>query len=277
MTKQWFEGDVVTNGVRLHYYRTGGDKPPVALSHGITDNGMGWLRVAQALEKDYDVIMVDARGHGRSEKPSSGYAYQNMAVDLAGLLRELSINKPAVMGHSMGSHISMILAATRPEAPACLILEDPAFRLVPFTVEQGLAASRKAPARFADYRSRTREQLKEMGRRESPGMLETELEHWADSLHQVSLDVYNEQDAIRSYSYTPWQELVARITCPILLITGDSALGALTPPEGAELATRIWKSGTVAHFAGCGHVIRRCNFDGYISVLKDWLRVHYPA
>jgi len=142
----------------------------------------------------------------------------------------------------------MIHAAMRPDLPACLILEDPAFRPVPFTVEQGLAASRMAPAMFADLASKTREDLKDLCRSDHPGMLDFEMEHWADSVRQVSIDIHNEKDALLSYSYTPWQELVAKITCPILLITGDPALHALTPPEGAEMAKGIWRSGTVAHF-----------------------------
>jgi pimeloyl-ACP methyl ester carboxylesterase len=61
---EWFSGDVVANGVRIHYSRTGGDKPPLVLSHGATDSGLCWTRVARALESDYDVILSDARGHG---------------------------------------------------------------------------------------------------------------------------------------------------------------------------------------------------------------------
>jgi N-formylmaleamate deformylase len=47
----WPSGNVIANGIRIHYHRTGGDKPPVVLSHGSTDNGLYWTRVAQALEK----------------------------------------------------------------------------------------------------------------------------------------------------------------------------------------------------------------------------------
>jgi hypothetical protein len=53
----WFSGDVDANGVRIHYYRTGGEKPPLVLSHGATDSGRCWTRVARDLESDYDVIM----------------------------------------------------------------------------------------------------------------------------------------------------------------------------------------------------------------------------
>jgi N-formylmaleamate deformylase len=64
----WQSGDVTANGIRLHYTRTGGDKPPLVLAHGVTDDGLCWTPVAAALAPDYDVIMVDARGHGRSAR-----------------------------------------------------------------------------------------------------------------------------------------------------------------------------------------------------------------
>lgn len=58
---EWLSGDVIANGIRIHYYRTGGDKPPLVLSHGATDNGLCWVRLTRALESEYDVIMPDAR------------------------------------------------------------------------------------------------------------------------------------------------------------------------------------------------------------------------
>ena len=57
----WQSGDVRTNGIRMHYYRTVGDKPVLVLAHGATDDGLCWTRVARALEDDYDVFMPDAR------------------------------------------------------------------------------------------------------------------------------------------------------------------------------------------------------------------------
>ena len=80
---KWTSGDVVANGIKIHYNRTGGDKPPVVLAHGFTDNGLCWTRAAQVLEQDYDVIMYDARGHGFSDAPESGYSTEDHAADLA--------------------------------------------------------------------------------------------------------------------------------------------------------------------------------------------------
>src|SRR5919202_2527380 len=126
---EWFSGEVETNGIRMHYYRTGGDKPPLVLAHGATDNGLCWTRVARALESDYDVIMPDARGHGLSEAPAAGYGTAERAADLAGLIRRLGLDRPAVAGHSMGAATTLRLVADYPELASCAVLEDPGFRM----------------------------------------------------------------------------------------------------------------------------------------------------
>ena len=69
VTEAWQAGDIVANGIRLHYTRTGGAKPPLVLAHGVTDDGLCWSRLAEALAPSFDVVMVDARGHGRSQAP----------------------------------------------------------------------------------------------------------------------------------------------------------------------------------------------------------------
>ncbi len=125
----WTSGFVQTNGIRIHYYRTGGDKPALVLAHGITDHGMCWRRVAQALEQEYDVIMVDARGHGHSDAPETGYSSQDHAADLAGLIEGLALEKSTLIGHSMGASNAAKVAGEYPNLVSRIILEDPVWRL----------------------------------------------------------------------------------------------------------------------------------------------------
>ena len=80
----WREEKVIANGIRQHYYRTGGEKPILILLHGFSENGLCWSRVAKALENDYDIIMVDIRGHGLSSGPETGYSQDLLNQDIAG-------------------------------------------------------------------------------------------------------------------------------------------------------------------------------------------------
>jgi pimeloyl-ACP methyl ester carboxylesterase len=114
----WFEGMVVANGIRQHYYRTGGDHRSLILLHGFTDNGLSWLRVARALERDYDVVMVDGRGLGLSDGPETGYSQDLLSQDVMGLIHIL-------MGHSNGALTAASVAANEPELVSAVVLEDP--------------------------------------------------------------------------------------------------------------------------------------------------------
>jgi pimeloyl-ACP methyl ester carboxylesterase len=121
----WLPGDVIANGIKIHYYRTGGDKPPFVLAHGFSDSGLCWTRVARVLAESYDLIMADARGHGLSDAPEGGYTSQEHAADLAGLIEALGLDRPTLMGHSMGASTVAATAVCYPELAACAVLEDP--------------------------------------------------------------------------------------------------------------------------------------------------------
>jgi len=69
----WVREVCETNGITIHYLRTGRAKPSVVMLHGLTGNGACWTPVTRALEGEFDVVMPDARGHGGSSAPERGY------------------------------------------------------------------------------------------------------------------------------------------------------------------------------------------------------------
>jgi N-formylmaleamate deformylase len=87
-----------------------------------------WIRLARALQAEYDIVMPDARAHGLSESPARDYTSADHAADLAGLMRGLGVRKAVVGGHSMGASAALRLAADEPDLVSCAILEDPPFR-----------------------------------------------------------------------------------------------------------------------------------------------------
>src|SRR4030042_244443 len=106
---EWVEGDVIANGIRIHYTRAGVPRgPELVLLHGYSDNGRCWTPVAQALESGYDIIMIDARGHGLSEAPEGSYAADVMADDVRGVCDALELELPVLIGHSMGAITAMV-------------------------------------------------------------------------------------------------------------------------------------------------------------------------
>src|SRR5689334_15984093 len=109
---EWKTAIAQVNGIDIHYLRTGGDKPPVVLLHGLMTSGACWAPVADALEQEYDLIMPDSRGHGNSTAPTQGYSYEILADDLLGLIEALRLTRPVLIGHSMGG-MTATLAASR--------------------------------------------------------------------------------------------------------------------------------------------------------------------
>jgi pimeloyl-ACP methyl ester carboxylesterase len=123
----WTDGYVMSNGIRIHYWRTGGTgKPALVLAHGSSDDALCWTNLATVFQDRYDIIMFDARGHGLSDPPTEADAADVQVEDLAGLIKALKLDKPILMGHSMGSASVAHFAAKYPDVPRAVILEDPA-------------------------------------------------------------------------------------------------------------------------------------------------------
>jgi pimeloyl-ACP methyl ester carboxylesterase len=267
---EWFSGDMTANGITIHYYRTGGDKPPLVLCHGATDDGLCWTRVARALEADYDVIMPDARGHGLSAALESGYTPTEQAANLAGLLEALRLYKPAVGGHSMGASTTFFLAATYPDLPRCVILEDPPFWSpgAQMSDEERQARGARMRAEAAAQRAMSREALLAHIGTLRPTWSAEEYGPWADSKMRLSA---NFSTAPRPAAGPDWLEALPKITCPALLITADPEEGAIVTPEAAQEAVRRLPSLQVVRLHGAGHNIRREQFDGFLQAVRAFL------
>jgi pimeloyl-ACP methyl ester carboxylesterase len=103
-----------TGEVRLHAV-TGGDGPPVLLIHGWPGSWYYWRLIMPALARDFEVIAVDQRGIGLSDKPEQGYDTGTLANDLAGLMDALGHQRFAVVGVDTGMLIGYALAADHPD------------------------------------------------------------------------------------------------------------------------------------------------------------------
>jgi pimeloyl-ACP methyl ester carboxylesterase len=281
---EWTEHDVTANGIRIHYTRTGtgtANGPALVLLHGYSDNGLCWTPVARELEADYDIVMPDARGHGLSEAPEGPYSADAMADDVVALVDALGLERPVLMGHSMGGITAMVAAGRYPDRFGAAILEDPALRLPEEEerirqeeetrrreYEERRARGEQPPEPgLLEMRAMSREELVALCRRQSPTWPEGELGPWALSKQQVSLNLLKaEWDGGE-----PWQETAAHITCPVLLIVPDVALGGMTTPGAAELAAKIIKDAVVARIGLAGHNVRREQFALFMDAVRGFL------
>lgn len=269
----WQEGDVQTNGITLHYYRTGGDKPQLVLAHGVTDNGLCFTRVAQALEANYDLIMVDARGHGQSAKPESGYSPAEHAADLAGLIDGLGLDRPAVIAHSMGARSAAYLAAGWTDRVRGLVLEDPPWRSLTGQGDVDPAARALYHERILTRRAMTIDEVIAQGRQLNAKWADEDFPAWAAAKHQVVPQVVEGSGTAQR----PWGEVIADIQCPTLLLIGEqgvegSDVPAIVTPETAAAAHELNARVEFVQVPGAGHNIRRDQFDGYMTAVRPFLQ-----
>src|SRR5262249_42172834 len=107
-----------SNGVKIAYF-TQGKGEPVVLIHGwLSSAGINWALpgVSGLLAKDYQVIALDVRGHGISDKPTKEEAYgAELVEDVVRLLDHLKIKKAHIVGYSMGGIITANFIAKHPE------------------------------------------------------------------------------------------------------------------------------------------------------------------
>ncbi|MFX1324869.1 MAG: alpha/beta fold hydrolase [Promethearchaeota archaeon] len=105
-------------GVKI-YYEIEGEGPPVIMIHGFASSIEGNWRATNWIEElkdNYRVVLLDCRGHGKSDKPHDEALYgQKMTEDVFKLMEHLSIEKANIFGYSMGAYITFRLLLTKPE------------------------------------------------------------------------------------------------------------------------------------------------------------------
>jgi N-formylmaleamate deformylase len=264
---EWHEGDVIANGIRIHIYRTGGRsgnaKPPLVIVTGVTDIGIGYARVARALEDAYDVIMYDKRGHGLSEKPETGYTFQAHAADLVSLIEALDLEHPRVLAHSGGAAAATIAAATHSDLMAGLILYDPCWGSGWGGWETTVAGLREW---FLGMVSLTRDELNVKWREDNPTWSEEDLAYHVESKVQVS------PHAVQTFDQPepPWRDALPKIACPILLLTGDPENGLITP-EDMRAMSGLWRDGRVVQIEGAGHMVHYDRYEPFVEAVQAFL------
>jgi len=109
--------------VRLHAV-IGGSGPALLLVHGWPETWYAWRLLMPALAQHFEVIAVDQRGIGLSDKPAAGYDTATLARDLVAMMDALGHERFAVIGHDTGFAISYALAADYPDRVARLALAE---------------------------------------------------------------------------------------------------------------------------------------------------------
>ena len=102
------------NGINL-YYETLGSGRPLVLLHGGLGSGEMFGPILPTLAADHKVILVDLQGHGRTADIDRPISIELMADDIAALITHLGLDKPDVVGYSLGGGVAFFTVAKHPE------------------------------------------------------------------------------------------------------------------------------------------------------------------
>ena len=207
------EGFCTANDLRLHYVRTGGELPALIALHGLLGSGRCLAPMLRPLSPRLDVVLPDARGHGKSAAPSSGYTYRDLANDVIGLIDALDLEQPVLLGHSMGGMTAAVATSALGSRIAGLVLIDPTFISPAWqreVFESDLVIEHRRLV------ASTKIELMASARLKSPHRSDEILGHLADArlaTHAAAFEILTPPNP-------DFRELVRDIDVPMLLITG---------------------------------------------------------
>jgi N-formylmaleamate deformylase len=274
MLPHWTQNNLLVNNVRLHYYRTGhGDKHPLVLVHGFSDNGLCWTPTARDLESEYDVIMPDMRAHGLSERVQPGERV-DMTADLVGLIRTLGLRRPVIVGHSMGAMITYQMGVRFPELASALVLEDPPWWLSrPVQAPPSNEPAENPIAKWAkNLSNQTLDELLVQYRKEHPSWPEELIRPMCESKKQLDPTFVDTLVERMHSQEANWLTTIQNIVLPMLIFTGNPELGGIVTPEVVAKVRELNPKVTIAKISDVGHLIRFDNYTAFMDILQVFLK-----
>jgi pimeloyl-ACP methyl ester carboxylesterase len=110
----------------LHVYDSGPGDRPIIFVPALGGTIFQWRAQTDHFAKDHRIVVVEPRGHGKSDKPQDrDYSFEAMASDVEAVANSLSLGPSVLVGHSMGGGVAVAYAAAHPARVAGLLLADP--------------------------------------------------------------------------------------------------------------------------------------------------------
>ena len=168
------------------------------------------------------------------------------------------------MGHSIGALAIATFASANPAVASKIILEDPPFLPIP-SRSKSLERKRMFRQQVKEFQRMSDAEIHALGRQLSPGWHEDDFPAWTLGKQQVDPAAMPERLA-------PWQDAVAGITVPTLMICGDTKRGGLVSRAVAAEAMRINRNIRSVTIEAAGHNIHREQFAAFITHVRAFLK-----
>ncbi|MFF4595716.1 alpha/beta fold hydrolase [Amycolatopsis sp. NPDC001319] len=251
---------VEVRGARL-YYEDEGDGPAVLLLHGWGTSGRVWQAQLPDLIRDHRVVTLDWRGCGRSDRPAAGNTIAGNVADLVEVITALGLEKPAVVGSSMGAVFGTELALTRPDLVGGVVAVDgPGY-----WPSEGMRdkVDEVTAALLADR----------------PGLVASWVPDWYAPAASAALVDWTIRQIVDSSGYldpligesATWdpRPRLPELSVPIAYVHGE--LDVQIPVDVARTCAALTPGASVHVVAGCGHLPHQEDPVGFTAVLCDVL------
>jgi 3-oxoadipate enol-lactonase/4-carboxymuconolactone decarboxylase len=117
-------GDVIANGISIHYEVKGKGEEKLIFIHGGFNSSKVWGKVMGLMPEGLECFALDTRGCGDSEKPKEGYSFAMLSQGVASFMDALDIDRANIIGHCFGGNIAIYFAANFPEKVNRVVLVD---------------------------------------------------------------------------------------------------------------------------------------------------------
>jgi N-formylmaleamate deformylase len=246
---------VSANGLRHHVLDYGGEGPPVLVLPGITSPAISWDFVCRRLSDAARLLVLDVRGRGLSDQPPSGYSLNDYAADAVDVIEALGLERPILLGHSMGARIAVAASVRRPHvARATIAVDPPIGGPYPTPLQAFLTQLEEAHA------GTTVEEV----RGHWPGWPEHELAlraRWLPTCSEAAIVETHHGFETDDFLFL-WHEAQP----PLALVYGGNS--PVVPEDGAQRLRRTNPHAELVRVDGAGHMIPWDQLDAFLAAVR---------
>jgi pimeloyl-ACP methyl ester carboxylesterase len=253
--------------------------PPVVFLHGGGLNAHTWDLVCLALHHEYHCYALDQRGHGDTDwSPVGEYGREHHVQDIAAFIRQLGIDRPVVVGMSLGGLNTMAYAGGRNDLAGVVLVDvGPEFEIGPVGDLMDFMSAGTEPGPRQAFIDRALR----FNRRRNRNLLETSVlrniredadGHWTWK-YDPRAAITGTPDEVRAANLWLW-DAVARITCPVLVVRGAES-PIFTQPHAERLVGKL-KDARLEVVQDAGHTVQGDNPAGLIRVLRPFFERVLP-
>ncbi len=257
-------------GIKIHY-EVKGRGQPVLFIHGYGGSTITWKRQVPFFSKNYKVISIDLRGHGKSDKPRSYvYTLEKIVEDVHKLIKKLGV-KPVVVGVSLGGIISLMLAAKHPHSVKSIVVVSTVVKTNPKIMNDFMKRA------LTDFEVSMLKKLLGKKIKINPNKTLADIS-WRDR-KLLSKIVFNTAieakiQLVLEVLNTDLTKMVKRISVPALIVYGEDDW---VPKSQAELMHKLIKDSQLVVLKKAGHMLPFQSFKRFNKLLDSFLTLTYST